>query len=154
MGTAAHATAVLGAALPVNSSYPKRLQCTKNKTIEMAIKMIEWYLVVADHLGMNTAEASLAALGCQVYYPRERIMVTRLSKRVKVERGLLYKYMFVGREPDISFYDISEARGVQRLLDDMDGRPAKIDADIVERFRRNERYGKYDYTTKDRRKGR
>jgi len=115
--------------------------------------MIEWYLVVADHLGMNTAEASLTALGCQVYYPREKIMVTRLNKRVKVERGLLYKYMFVGRETGISFYDIGEARGVQRLLDDMDGRPAKIAADIVERFRRNERYGKYDYTTRDRRKG-
>ncbi len=102
---------------------------------------------------MNTAEASLAAVGCQVYYPREKIMVTRLNKRIKVERGLLYKYMFVGKEPGISFYDIGEARGVQRLLDDMDGRPAQIASEIVERFKRNERYGIYDYTGRRRRKG-
>lgn len=115
--------------------------------------MVQWYLVVADHLGMNTAEASLTALGCQVYYPKERIMVTRLNRRVKVERSLLYKYMFVGRAPGVSFYDIGEARGVQRLLDDMDGRPARIASEIVDLFRRNECYGKYDYTSRKRRQG-
>lgn len=115
--------------------------------------MIEWYLVVANHLGMKTVEASLNALGCQVYYPREKILVTRLNKRIKIERSLLYKYIFVGKGREIRFYDIREAKGVAQLLDDMNGRPAQIESQTIERFQRNERYGKYDYTSRSRRQG-
>lgn len=109
---------------------------------------LDWYLVVADRRGMNTAEASLRQLGHEVYYPRETIAATRMNRRVKIERSLLYKYIFVGVRPGSSFYDISEAKGVYQLLEDADGRPALIREQDVERFRRDERYGLFDKTSR------
>jgi len=112
-----------------------------------------WYLVIADSLGMGLAEKSLRALGCQVYYPREKIMAMRLGKRIKVERSLLYRYMFVGVVPGISYYDLSMAKGVARVLEDMNERPAEIPDEVVERFQFNERCGQYDHTSRKRRLG-
>ncbi len=120
--------------------------------------MIKWYLIAANSHALKPAikqmdgpilsmvEFSLMELGHQVYCPREKVAVTRLNRRVKVERALLFQYVFLGVGPGACFYLISKAKGVYRILEDMDGCHAQVNYRDVERFRRNERYGMYDQT--------
>lgn len=127
--------------------------------------MTEWYLITADShslkptikqesgLLLSMVEFSLRMLGHEVYCPREKIAVTRLNKRIKVERSLLFEYVFLGVQPGACFYRIREAKGVYQILEDMDGNLAKVGADLVERFRRNERYGMYDATRRNKGQG-
>lgn len=111
--------------------------------------VVTYYLIIADRMGMGTAEASLAALGYELYYPREKIAVTRLNRRVKIERPLLYKYAFVkGDNP----HAIQDAKGVFQVLRDYTtGKFALVSERTVERFRRKERYGEYDRTRRGKR---
>lgn len=122
--------------------------------------MTEWYLIYADSHALKPTvkqkdsiisliEFSLLKLGHQVYFPREKIAITRLFsriKRIKVERALLDSYVFVGVQPGACFHKISQATGVYQILEDVDGNHAQVSQQQVDRFRRNERYGMYDQT--------
>ena len=127
---------------------------------------IKWYLAVAhrnsvlasvDHdkrdegdnpVSLFRAEKELTELGCHVYYPRETIPANRLNRRIKIDRTLLYSYVFVGIPEGIHLYDVEQARGIYRILTYANGKPAPIDPADVERFRRNEQRGVYDSTKK------
>ena len=113
--------------------------------------MTDWYLIVFDRHGIATACMSLRAIGCEVYFPREKVAVTRLNRRVKIERPLLYKYAFVkGNDP----HAIEDSRGVYRVLRDYTtDRFATVSERQVERFRRDERAGKFDSTIRQRMEG-
>jgi len=127
--------------------------------------MTEWYLVTADNHALRLTiphengrllsmiEFSLNILGHQAYCPRETIAVTRLNRRIKVKRALLYQYVFLGVEPGACFYRIGQIKGIYQILEDAEGRRVQVRADQVERFRRNERYGVYDQTRRNRGSG-
>lgn len=124
--------------------------------------MTEWYLITADRHALNPTirhenglllswlEVSLNMLGHQVYCPRETIAITRLNRRIKVKRSLLYQYVFLGVEPDACFYRIGQIKGVYQILEYASGKRAQVSEDQVMRFRRNERYGVYDQTKRSR----
>lgn len=128
--------------------------------------MKDWNIIIADRLALlpryrditedgsirliSLVEQSLNKIGAKVYFPRERVAITRLNRRIKVDRSLLYSYAFVrGAE----HHDIRNAKGVYKLLEDIDGNAASVSERTVERFRRNERYGKYDQTSRGRAEG-
>lgn len=127
--------------------------------------MTEWYLITADNHALrltvpqengrllSMVEFSLKMLGHQSYCPRETVAVTRLNKRIKVKRALLYQYVFLGVEPGACFYRICQVKGVYQILEYASGKRAQISEDQVMRFRRNERYGVYDQTKRSKRQG-
>lgn len=108
--------------------------------------MTEWHIIIHKPRGMKTAIASLESLGHEVYPPREKISIIRLSKRIKVEKALLHEYLFLGIVPGSELYPIRNARGVLKLMNDIDGNPEQISQRTVERFRKDERKGIHDYT--------
>lgn len=125
-----------------------------------------WHIIIADRLALvqkyrdfaedgsvrliSLVEQSLNKIGAQVYFPRERIAITRLNRRIKVDRSLLYSYAFVtGAE----HHDIREAKGVYKLLEDIDGKVAKVSSRAVDRFKCLERYGEYDCTRRGKHTG-
>lgn len=129
--------------------------------------MTNWNIIIADRLALvpkyrdvmedgsirliSLVEQSLNKIGAQVYFPRERIAITRLNRRIKVNRSLLYSYAFVSSGAE--HHDIRNAKGVYKLLEDIDGNVANVSERTVERFRRNERYGVYDQTSRSKHAG-
>jgi len=127
---------------------------------------IKWYLAVAhrnsvlasvDHdkrdegdnpVSLFRAEKELTELGCHVYYPRETVPANRLNRRIKIDRTLLYNYIFVGIPEGVDVEDVDQARGVYQVLRDMDGNYAEVGVIHVARFQQRELQKEFNRTVR------
>jgi transcription antitermination factor NusG len=86
----------------------------------------------------------VAAMGFDVYQPRERAMKMRRRKRVEIVEPLLNGYVFVRFD---EFHDdwqrLLDVRGVENVLSNCD-RPSRVSNLTVETLRRAELAGAFD----------
>lgn len=127
---------------------------------------IKWYLAVAhrnsvlssvDHdkrdedgerIALFRAEKELTEMGCAVYYPRETVSAIRLNRRVKIDRTLLYNYVFVGLPEGMDVEEVDQAKGVYKVLRDMNGDYAEVSVFKVARFQSRELQDEFDRTVR------
>lgn len=134
------------------------LRWKESSDCELGALMISWHVIIAaagalkktvqqlDGTKISIAEASLRALGHQVYHPLERLVYFRLSRRILRVRNPFGMYAFIGVGADACFNAIAKAKGVRRIMRGLDGEIELVDPNIIEEYRRAEQCGEYDMT--------
>lgn len=109
---------------------------------------MSWYVAITNPNCHRRAEAGLAAIGYQVFWPRLKKWVSHARTKVAKEYPILGRYVFV-EIPDGEFYAVRNVNGVEGLLTGDSGAPAKIPSEIVYRFRDRYMRGEWDFVTNE-----
>ena len=117
----------------------------------MADTETQWYCVRTNIKCEYRAAEGLRALGLDVYLPMHKVeRKLRHTKGMKVVRApLLPRYLFVGVSGDRWFYDIRRTDGVECIVG-ISGKPVRLKASEVDRFRDLEAIGAFDENARDR----
>lgn len=105
---------------------------------------MSWFIAVTNPNCHRRAEAGLAAIGYQSFYPRLRKWVSHARTKVAKEYPILGRYVFV-EIPDGEFYAVRAVNGIEGLLTGDNGAPASIPREIVWHFRERYMAGEWDY---------
>jgi transcription antitermination factor NusG len=90
------------------------------------------------------AEGGLAELGYRAFWPKLRKWVSHARTKVPKEYPILGRYLFV-EIPDANFWAVRNINGVEALLTDETGRPAKVAEQVVWRLRERYMRGEWDF---------
>jgi transcription antitermination factor NusG len=107
---------------------------------------MSWYIAITNPNCHRRAEAGLAAIGYQVFYPRLRKWVSHARTKKAKEYPILGRYVFV-EIPDREFYAVRSVNGIEGLLTGDNGAPASIPKEIVWHFRERYMRGEWDFVS-------
>lgn len=107
-----------------------------------------WYVGLVNPNCHRRAEAGLAAIGYQSFWPRLRKWVSHARTKVAREYPILGRYMFV-EIPDGEFYAVRSVNGIESLLTGDNGAPASIPPEIVWAFRERYMAGEWDLVSRN-----
>lgn len=105
-----------------------------------------WFICITNPNCHRRAEAGLAAIGYQSFYPRLRKWVSHARTKVAKEYPILGRYVFV-EIPDGEFYAVRSVNGIEGLLTGDNGAPASIPREIVWAFRERYMRGEWDFVS-------
>lgn len=103
-----------------------------------------WYVAITNPNCQRRAEAGLAAIGYQSFWPKLRKWVSHARTKVAKEYPILGRYLFV-EIPDGRFGAIRSVHGIRELVTDGCGVPAPVSAEIVWHFRQRYMRGEWDF---------
>jgi transcription antitermination factor NusG len=103
-----------------------------------------WYIAVTNPNCHRRAEGGLAELGYRAFWPRLRKWVSHARTKVPKEYPILGRYLFV-EISDENFWAVRNINGVEALLTDETGKPAKINEKIVWNLRERYMGGEWDF---------
>jgi transcription antitermination factor NusG len=86
-----------------------------------------WYVAITNPNCHRRAEAGLAALGYQSFWPKLRKWVSHARTKVAKEYPILGRYLFV-EIPDGAFWNVRNVHGIEAFVVDGSGVPAPIPA--------------------------
>ena len=109
---------------------------------------MSWYIAITNPNCHRRAEAGLAAIGYQTFWPRLRKWVSHARTKKAKEYPILGRYVFV-EIPDHEFYAVRAVNGIEALLTGYNGAPARIPAEIVYRFRDRWMRGEWDFVSNE-----
>lgn len=102
-----------------------------------------WYIAITNPNCHRRAEAGLAELGYQAFWPKMRRWVSHARTKVPKEYPILGRYLFV-EIPDHNFYSVRAVNGVEAILTGDDRAPAKVAPEVVYGFRERYMRGEWD----------
>lgn len=103
-----------------------------------------WYVAITNPNCHRRAEAGLAALGYQSFWPKLKKWVSHARTKVAKEYPILGRYLFV-EIPDGAFGAVRNVNGIEAFVVDGSGTPAPIPDSIVWSFRRRYLRGEWDF---------
>lgn len=103
-----------------------------------------WYVAITNPNCQRRAEAGLAALGYQSFWPKLKKWVSHARTKVAKEYPILGRYLFV-EIPDGAFWNVRNVHGVEAFVVDSSGVPAMIPDPVVWEFRRRYLRGEWDF---------
>lgn len=103
-----------------------------------------WYVAITNPNCHRRAEGGLAELGYRAFWPKLRKWVSHARTKVPKEYPILGRYLFV-EIADGNFWAVRNVHGVEALLTDETGRPAKISELVVWRLRERYMSGEWDF---------
>ena len=107
-----------------------------------------WYIAITNPNCQRRAEAGLAAIGYQAFWPRLRKWVAHARTKKAKEYPILGRYLFV-EIPDGEFYSVRSVNGIEGLLTSDSGVPARIPAEMVWHFRDRYMRGEWDFVSNE-----
>lgn len=105
-----------------------------------------WYVAITNPNCQRRAEAGLAAIGYQSFWPKLKKWVSHARTKVAKEYPILGRYLFV-EIPDGAFWNVRNVHGIEAFVLDGMGVPAQIPPEIVWDMRRRYLQGEWDYVT-------
>jgi len=87
-----------------------------------------WFVVVCNPKCERRAQLGLRRAGYQTYLPQTKRWVVHARKKEARESPLFPRYLFIGLRPDQDFYRMRGVDGVEGLVRDGNGSPARIPA--------------------------
>lgn len=108
-----------------------------------------WYVAITNPNCHRRAESGLAELGYRAFWPKLRRWVSHARTKVAKEYPVFGRYVFV-EIPDRNFYGVRAVDGIEALLVDENGSPAKVREDLVWSFRERYMAGEWDFVSTDR----
>lgn len=103
-----------------------------------------WYVAITNPNCHRRAEAGLAYLGYQVFWPKLRKWVSHARTKVAKEYPIFGRYIFV-EIPDGAFGAVRSVDGIESLVTNGSGAPAAIPSEIVWTFRQRHMRGEWDF---------
>lgn len=107
-----------------------------------------WYIAITNPNCQRRAECELAALGYRSFWPKLKKWVTHARTKIAKEYPILGRYIFV-EIPDGNFFTVRNVNGIEALLTNQDGEPAKIPDVIVWNFRERYMRGEWDFVSNE-----
>lgn len=107
-----------------------------------------WYIAVVNPNCHARAAGELASLGYSAFWPRLRRWVSHARTKIAKYYPVLGRYIFV-EIPDRNFWTVRAVNGIELLLTDEAGSPARIPAAVVYSFRERFMAGEWDYVSQD-----
>ena len=89
---------------------------------------LTWFVVVCNPKCEGRAQLGLRRAGYQTYLPQTKRWVTHARKKEERENPLFPRYLFIGIKPGQDFYGMRGVDGVEGLVRDGYGSPARIPA--------------------------
>jgi transcription antitermination factor NusG len=102
-----------------------------------------WYIAVTNPNCHRRAEGGLAELGYPSFWPKMRKWVSHARTKVPKEYPILGRYLFV-QVHDGNFWAVRNVNGIEGLLTDETGAPARVDLRQVWAFRQRYMRGEWD----------
>jgi hypothetical protein len=111
-----------------------------------------WFVGIVNPNCHRRAEAGLAAIGYQSFWPKLRKWVCHSRTKIAKEYPILGRYVFVEIpiDPETGereFHRVRSVNGLESLLVDFSGCPVPIPPDIVWTFRQRYMSGEWDYVS-------
>lgn len=103
-----------------------------------------WYVAITNPNCQRRAEAGLAAIGYQSFWPKLKKWVSHARVKVAKEYPILGQYLFV-EVPDGAFGNVRNVNGIESFILDGSGAPAPVPKEIVWEFRRRYLRGEWDF---------
>ena len=110
-----------------------------------------WFVVVCNPKCERRAQLGLRRAGYQTYLPQTKRWVVHARKKEAKENPLFPRYLFIGLRPDQDFYKMRGVDGVEGIVRDGYGIPARIPAPEdrphpLARILERELAGEFDFT--------
>jgi hypothetical protein len=109
---------------------------------------MSWFIAICNPNCHRRAEAGLAEIGYQAFWPKLRRWVSHARTKVPKEYPILGRYLFV-EILDGNFYSARLVNGVEAFLTGDDGAPAKVPASVVWGFRERYMRGEWDFVANE-----
>jgi transcriptional antiterminator RfaH len=112
---------------------------------------LTWFVVVCNPKCERRAQLGLRRAGYQTYLPQTKRWVVHARKKEERENPLFPRYLFIGLRPDQDFYKLRGVNGVEGVVRDGYGVPARIPAaedrpHPLARILERELAGEFDFT--------
>jgi transcriptional antiterminator RfaH len=112
---------------------------------------LTWFVVVCNPKCERRAQLGLRRAGYQTYLPQTKRWVVHARKKEERENPLFSRYIFIGLKPGQDFYKLRGVDGVEGVVRDGDGVPARIPAPEdrphpLARILEREQAGEFDFT--------
>jgi len=107
---------------------------------------VDWFVVYTNINCESRARGGLDALGYRTLLPMQRVWRTHARKREAVDRPLFTRYLFVGLGPLDCWHPIRTTHGVEAILADENGRPARVPNAAIDKIATAEASGLFDKT--------
>jgi len=112
---------------------------------------MQWFVVVCNPKCERRAQLGLRRAGYQTYLPQTKRWVVHARKKEERENPLFPRYLFIGLRPDQDFYKLRGVDGVEGVVRDGYGVPARIPAPEdrphpLARILEREQAGEFDFT--------
>jgi transcriptional antiterminator RfaH len=111
---------------------------------------LTWFVVVCNPKCERRAQLGLRRAGYQTYLPQTKRWVVHARKKEERENPLFPRYIFIGLKPGQDFYKLRGVDGVESVVRDGYGVPARIPAagppHPLARILERELAGEFDFT--------
>lgn len=112
---------------------------------------LSWFVVVCNPKCERRAQLGLRRAGYQTYLPQTKRWVVHARKKEERENPLFPRYLFIGLAPGQDFFKMRGVDGVEGLVRDGYGVPARIPASEnrphpLARLLEREQAGEFDFT--------
>ena len=107
-----------------------------------------WYVAVTNPGCHRRAEAGLAAIDKQAFWPKMRKWVSHARTKIPKEYPILGRYLFVEILDD-DFYSVRNVNGVEALLTGDNRMPCRVPDKLVWSFRQRWMRGEWDFVANE-----
>jgi transcriptional antiterminator RfaH len=112
---------------------------------------LTWFVVITSPKGERKAQLGLRRAGYQTYLPQTKRWVTHARKKEERVSPLFPRYLFIGLRSNQDFYKLRGVDGVEGVVRDGYGAPARIPAPgdrphPLARILERELAGEFDFT--------